>query len=36
MTYIFCDADKEWKPVAAGVSKNHLEATLKNAFLKQC
>lgn len=31
-TYIFWDADKEWKPAAAGMSKNHLGATLKNGF----
>lgn len=34
MTYIFWDADKEWKPVAAGVSKNHLGATFKNTFFE--
>lgn len=34
MTSIFWDTDKEWKPVAAGVSKKHLGATLNNTFFE--
>lgn len=32
--YIFWDSDKELKPVAAEVSKNHLGATLINVFFE--